>query len=400
MSLIITSFYSHATSGFKPFKITITGDKEDLRSISRMAELEVAKSTTHCRGPYIPYAKSRWNCSGGKCTRTFGCKRITKNYSRMTLISASRKGVKNSKKIRGEYEIRWPIDKPPTFDTGKAAKKRAAYQKKITEVKRKEKEVKQLKFVKIKEFEKKKKVTLKVRPKTKILEEEALALLEDENLGDYDDILSQKQSKMYEDVTLEDIIPQEKEEFKAKIEKDDAKWKLVTKTAEDGSEKTYDLKKVDGGPPTFKTRWKLANFSLSYKSLSDNQEDKVGTGNLSWAPQFIFNPHWAVKMDLGVQFYTISVVDQVGTTLETTTFPVIPLLVYINYLNDIFFLEAGAGGQFWWEERLGSYFTWSVGFGYRFPVTVPFFDRLFFSYNSVNTQTGIQEFELGLAFRI
>ena len=401
LGLVLFSFNALATGHVKPFKITITGEKEDLRSIGRLAELEVAKSTTHCRGPYIPFAQSRWDCSDDKCTRTFGCKRITKHYSRITLIGATRKGVKNSQKIKGDYKIRWPIEKPPTFETGKAAKKRMAYKIEITKKKETKKQMKQLEFVKIKEIEKKKKVTLKgKKSKYKILEEEALALLEQENLGDYDDILAQKNSKMYEDITLEDMIPEDKQEFKAKVKADDVKWKLVTQTAEDGSEKTYGLKKVDGGPPTFKSRLKLANFSLSYKSLSDNTDDTVGTGNLSWAPQYIFHPHWAVKMDFGVQFYTISAVDQLGTTLETTTFPVIPLLFYVDYLNDIFFLEAGLGAQFWWEERLGSYFAWSIGFGYRFPVTIPFFDRLFFSYNNVSTNTGIQEFQLGLAFRV
>jgi len=395
--LLLISFYSHA----KPFKITITGEKEDLPSISKVAELEVAKSTTHCRGPYIPYAKSRWNCSGEECTRVFDCKRITKRYSRMTLIGNTRKSIKKSKKIKGEYEVRWPIDKPPSFETGKAAKKRTVYQKKLNEVKRIDKEVKQLEFVKIKEIERKKKTTLiKDRPTPKILEEEALALLEEENLEAYDDVLAQKPSKMYQDVNIDDLVPSQKEKFKTEITENDAKWKLVTKTAEDGSEKNYALKKVEKGPPTFKPRIKWANFSFSYKSISDDQEEIVGTGNASWSPQWIFNPHWAIKVDAGVQFYTISVIDQIGTTLETTTFPVIPLMGYINYLSDIYFLEAGLGMQFWWEDRLDNYFAWSVGFGYRFPVTVNIFDRIFFNYNNVATNTGIQEFQLGFAIRI
>lgn len=401
LGLILFSINLHAIGHVKPFEITITGEKEDLPAISKVAELEVAKSTTHCRGAYIPFAKSRWNCSGEKCTRSFSCKRITKGYSRITLIGATRKSLKKSKKINGEYEIKWPRDKAPSFETGKAAKKRAVYKKQVAETKREKKVEKQLEFVKIKEFERKKKVTpQKDKPSPKILEEEALALLEEDNLEDYDDIFAQKPSKMYEDVTIEDMVPEDKPEYRAQIKPDDPKWKLVTKTAEDGSEKTYELKKSEEGPPTFKMRWKLPNFSLSYKNVSDNTEDRVGTGNISWAPQFIFHPHWGVKLDLGVQFYSISIVDQLGTQLENTTFPVIPLMIYINYLETFYFLEAGVGGQFWWEDRVDNFFAWSLGFGYRFPVTIPFFDRIFFNYNNVSTVTGIQEFQLGLAFKI
>ncbi|RLA61526.1 MAG: hypothetical protein DRQ88_10925 [Epsilonproteobacteria bacterium] len=398
---ILFSFNAHSFGHVKPFKITISGDKQDLRSVSRMADLEVAKSITHCRGAYIPFAKSRWNCSGRECTRIFGCRRITRGYSRVTLISASRRGLKNSKKIQGNYEIRWPIDKPPTFDTGKAAKKRVAYKKQVAEVKRTKRKEKQLEFVKIKEIKEKKKVILKERkPSPKILEEEALALLEEENLEDYDDILAQKPSKMYQDITIEDMVPEGKEEFKTEIQEDDTKWKLVTTMEEDGSEKTYELKKAEDGPLTFQSRLKLANFSLSYKSVSDNEDAQVGTGNISWAPQFIFHPNWGVKLDAGVQFYSITIADQTGKTIESTTFPIIPLMLYVNYLGKYYFLEAGAGMQFWLEDRLDNYMAWSLGFGYRFPTTMAFFDRVFFNYNNVLVNVEVQEFQLGFSFKI
>jgi hypothetical protein len=145
------------------------------------------------------------------------------------------------------------------------------------------------------------------------------------------------------------------------------------------------------------------NLLIFSVSLVDTfyQQSSVQSLAFDWNPTFYFHKNWAVRGQLGYHSRKIIYKNDAGEVTSTSTFPVIPLAAYINYIKDWFLLSGGGGVQFWQESDNHRTFGFaSVGVAYFFTKKAWLLERVYFNYDKIFAlNEGNNEFVLGVSFK-
>lgn len=370
-TFLILLFLMSSAFADKTFKISVKGEEGTLEALKKKANFQMVSSTQYCRGNTIPYPLGEWECSGNDCQRNYSCKLINKKFSRTTEIP----------KLKAEY-------------------KKAGVSKGSIELPQKEKlalDAPKPKFKKIEINLPGKKEEPPTEVKADKFEEEALALLDENDFSGERKIVSEKLSNMDRDITYEELSEPKKITEPSPFAKKEGDWKLVKTTSRLDGYKNYELEKVLDNTKPFKKKLKAFGFSLGMLSMTGT-DTNLSSGYFAYVPRLELSPKWAVRGEAGIQFYSEQFYDSQDVLISTNNFMISPFALYADYYGSFYFLEAGAGFQWWWQQDQEFNPMVSIGGGYRFPDTFFTLDRISLNYDYIQAQQNISEFKLSLTF--
>jgi hypothetical protein len=356
----------------KTFSVAIKGEEKSLEDLKKKADLEMISSTKYCRGTYILSPNTKWNCSGTECNRTYECKLINKKHSRGTEIPKLRAQIKNKKNIAGTIEM--PKVEPLVLDKPKPIVKKV-------DLKISDKEVASVSTA---------------TNKTDKFEEEALALLNQEDFAGSETVVPEKISKMDRDIAYEELV--EPEPKAALFEKKEADWKLVKTTSREGGMKKYELEKNLDKEERFKKKLKSFSFALGMLNVSGT-DTNISSFYGGWVPRWEVAPNWAIRGEIGIQYFSQEFYNENNELIYENSFMISPYALYLNYFGEFYFIEAGGGFQWWYDQVDNINPMLALGVGYRLPDTYWSLDRISLDYDYVMTDTeDLSEIKLSFTF--
>ncbi len=370
-TFLILLFLISTAFADKTFKISIKGEEKTLDALKVKADLQMVSSTKYCRGTYLPSPISQWECSGNECNRSYSCKLITKNFSRNTEIPKLKVESKKAGKSTGTVEM--PKQEKLALDTPKPKLKKIEINLPV------------------------KKEEPPVEIKADKFEEEALALLDENDFSGEEKTVAEKLSKMDQDITYEELVEPKKITEASPYAKKEGEWKLIKTTSRQGGYKNYELEKVLDKNEQFKKKLNILGFSLGMLSMSGT-DTNLSSGYFAWSPRWELSPKWAIRGEAGIQFYAEQFYDSEDVLISSNNFLISPYAAYLNYYGSFYFLEAGGGFQWWYEQDQEFNPMVGVGLGYRFPDTFFTLDRISLNYDYVMAQEDLNEFKLSLTF--
>ncbi|MFI5391976.1 MAG: hypothetical protein ACHQYQ_11495, partial [Bacteriovoracales bacterium] len=350
--------------------VAIKGEENSLEDLKKKADLDMVSSTKYCRGTYIISPNTKWNCSGTECSRTYECKLINKKHSRGTEIPKLKAQIKKKTHVPGTIEM--PKVETLTLDKPKPIVKKV-------------------------DLKIKKEVASVATPtKTDKFEEEALALLNEEDFAGAQPPVPEKISKMDRDITYEELV--EPPTKPSPFEKKEADWKLVKTTSREGGMKKYELEKNLDKEERFKKKLKGFGFALGMLNISGT-DTNVSSFYFGWVPRWEVAPNWAIRGEIGIQYFAQQFYTEANELIYENNFMVSPYALYLNYYGDFFFVEAGGGFQWWYDQVSDFNPMLAAGVGYRLPDTYFSLDRISLDYDYVMTDTiDLSEIKLSFTF--
>ncbi len=357
----------------KSFEIKISG--QNLEPLKKKAELDMVSSTNYCRGELIPHPISDWNCSGNECTRNYDCKKITKSYSRLTEIPKLKSQVKKTGKVEGEIQLPKP-QKKLAIDAPKPQVKRVNI---------------------LPTPEKKEESNILSEKKMDKFDEEALSLLDEQDFVPKEKLIPQKISQMDRDITYEELSEPKQTEKKSLFEKKEGDWKLIKTTSREGGFKSYELEKIVDKTERFKK--KVRPLALAFGLLGMSGTDtNLSSFYAGWVPRWELAPRWAIRGEIGLQYFTQQYYDSQNVLISENNFIISPYALYLNFFGDFYFVEAGGGFQWWYNQENEFNPMLSLGLGYRIPDTFFALDRISLNYDYISSDVGLNEFKLSFTF--
>lgn len=136
---------------------------------------------------------------------------------------------------------------------------------------------------------------------------------------------------------------------------------------------------------------------IGYVDISGDNTD-VSTINFSWVPKYEFDPNWALKGELGIQFMNEVTVNSNNITTNEDTFPVTPLAFYLDFLGSFFYVEAGGGFQWWYDQEQEFNPMASGGLGFRFQKPFLTIERIGFNYDYVWASRDLTQMRISFSF--
>jgi hypothetical protein len=157
---------------------------------------------------------------------------------------------------------------------------------------------------------------------------------------------------------------------------------------------------VQAIPTTPSSDMSFLIFSISYVN-SQNQKSSVETLDLDWNPTYYFKENWAARGQLGFHSRKVIYTDSSGNEIDTTTFPMVPIGGYLNYMYDWLLISGGGGAQYWFEPKDQKFYGFaSLGLAYFFTKKTWLLERVFFNFDQVYSSSDpIDEYVLGVSFK-
>ncbi len=384
LSLSFFSWSSYGKVNRKPFDISISGSTKAIKGLQKRAELKMARSTSYCRGFYMPKAISTWSCKKNaprtsSCKLQYRCKVTTTKFNRSSEVRRLKKSL--SKMRVSKDRLRIKVSRKP-------------YRRRVYKTK---KLVKKLSAVKVASAVKPKPVPKISPPKpvaSKSIIDNELDELSKFNESDTVDEALVK-SELDEDLSegLDDDLDEDLDNLNEEVEKKTEKLEESSTASDDQEE---DEEKGDGGndSPYTSDPAKFAAFSFDFIQIADDFDSLVTMG-LSWTPRKEFNSKIGMRGQFGLKSLKILS----GTSLEET-FLVYELGLFLNLnFNANLYAEVGYLLQKWNNTAADSHSAFSFGVGYKFTNKVmKIFDRVFIDYSTVSNETSNRELKFSTGF--
>ncbi|MFT6070092.1 MAG: hypothetical protein ACJAYQ_002440 [Bacteriovoracaceae bacterium] len=364
----------------KPFKVRFSAAPDAVASLKKRTELKMARSTSFCRGFYMPKAVSTWSCKGTAprtqtCALTYKCKPTTKNFNRSSETKRLRRELRNMKVSNDSLKIK--VSRKPYKKLSRGGKKLVS---RLRKAKANTKSVR------------------KPSPKIKAPK----PVVSESNLNDELDELSKfnENDKVDEALVksgvdkalsedLEDELDEEIDSLKEETEESDSSNDEFASSSDEDSSS-------EDSPYSDSSEVKLAAFSFELIQVADDF-DSIVTMGASWTPRKEFNSKIGMRGQFGLK--TLKILS--GTALEET-FLVYDLGLYLNLnFTDNLFAEVGYFLEKWNNEAGDSHSAFSFGFGYKFTNKfLKVFDRVFIDYSTLSNETSNRElkFATGISF--
>ncbi len=363
----------------KPFKVRFSGAPGSIASLKKRTELKMARSTSFCRGFYMPKAVSTWSCKGSAprtetCALTYKCKPTTKNFNRSSETKRLRRDLRKMKVSNDRLKIR--VSRKPYKKLSRGGKKLVSRLKKA---KGSSKSVR--------------------KPSPKISAPKAV--VSQSNLNDELDELSKfnENDKVDEALVKSGVDKALSEDLEDELDEEIDSLKEESQESEPSNEDFASAEESSGeedSPYSDSGDAKLAAFSFELIQVADDF-DSIVTMGASWTPRKEFNSKIGMRGQFGLK--TLKILS--GTALEET-FLVYDLGLYmdLNFTNNLF-AEVGYFLEKWNSEAGESHSAFSFGFGYKFTnKLLKVFDRVFIDYSTLSNETSNRElkFATGISF--
>lgn len=378
------SFQAFSKVNKKPFRVQFSGAPKSIPSLKKRAELKMARSTSFCRGFYMPKAVSTWSCKGTgpriqTCSLNYRCKPTTKFFNRSSETKRLRGDLSSMRVSKDNLKLR--VNRKPYGKLSRSGKKLVSRLKKAKPTPKKMQRPKtNIKAPK------------PVASKSKMNDElDELSRFNENDKVDEALVKSGVDQALSED--LEDELDEEIDSLKQNNQQDESESSdnnFATSNEEDDSSDDTD------SPYSESNDVKLAAFSFELIQVADDF-DSIVTMGASWTPRKDFNSKIGMRGQFGLKSLKILS----GTVLEET-FLVYDLGLYLNLnFTDNLFAEVGYFLEKWNNEAADSHSAISFGFGYKFTnKLVKVFDRVFIDYSTLSNETSNRElkFATGISF--
>jgi len=370
--LFIISFNSYAQNAKDNFSVVIEGTRSHLDYIKARSELTMARSTKFCRGAKMPKSVGEWSCKNtaprmSNCVLEYKCNFVSKKFNRLSESRRLRAKLEAIPHLKSNYtisllykdkkqvleEINNYSAKPSpskkvvasNFSSQQLKKSKSPSKHRVSKVR--PKPTKRIKLVKKKTKYKKIKIKDKPKPKANAKEDlEELAFLKEDSK---------------EEVRPTEVVPLKDEKVVEQI--------------------------------NFETKYDLMNFSISFISISDNNETSLKTFGLAWTPGIWFTQHFGVRGQFGFHAYKTTETE----LLESQSFLIYDIAAYGQYLFTNIFLEMGYGIQKWNVEGAEGVSSLSFGAGYLFDDDMPYIlDRVSVELSSLSNEVSTKELKLNI----
>ena len=387
LGLTFFSSAADARVNRKPFKISISGKTQAIKSLKKRAELKMARSTSYCRGFHMPKAISTWSCKASAprtstCRLQYRCKPTTTKFNRTSEVRRLRKDLSKMRVFKDRLRIK--VSRKP-------------YRKKVYKTK---KLVRKLKSAKALPKPKPTPIPNIKAPKPvaskTVLDKELEELSKFNKSDEMDEALVK--SELDEDLSegLEDDFDEDLEELNESVEDKTKNLKKKKASSDYSDDVGEDDDEGSDDSPYSSNPAKLAAFSLDLIQIADDFDSLVTMG-LSWTPRKDFNSKIGMRGQFGLKSLKIFS----GTAFEET-FLVYELGMYLNLnFNANLYAEVGYVLQKWNNTAGDSQSAFSFGAGYKFTSNImKVFDRIYVDYSTVSNDTSNRElkFSLGVSF--
>ena len=368
----------------KPFRVQFSGAPKSIPSLKKRTELKLARSTSFCRGFYMPKAVSTWSCKGTAprtktCSLSYRCKPTTKYFNRSSETKRLRSDLRKKKVSSAKLKIK--VNRKPYGKLSKSGRKLVNRLRKAGPIKR------------------------SVRKPTPNIKAPK-AVVSKSNLNDELDELSRfnENDKVQEALVksgvdqalsedledeLDDEIDSLKENGQQKTSSSNDDF-AATDEDDEGSEEG------DDSPYSESNDVVLGAFSFELIQVADDFDSILSVGT-SWTPRKDFNSKVGMRGQFGLKSLKILS----GTVLEET-FLVYDLGLYLNLnFTANLFAEVGYFLEKWNNTAGDSHSAISFGFGYKFSnKLLNIFDRVFIDYSTLSNETSNRElkFATGISF--
>jgi len=374
----------------RKYEVSLTGKDESIEYLKLSADYKTLKSTKYCRGAFLPVGSGDWWCSeAGKgkqtCVKTFQCKRVSKNRSRLSESRRIKSEMRDVKYRRSGRHRIW-VSKAP-------GKKRRGPLKGYKQYKDPNdfSEVQYLGSGPIRGTVVAKKPTVDKKAQE---QQEMMKLAKNEE----NKARAKKKEREYSALEEMEALYQE-ERKQTEVEREKAlmggpNWEFLMERSTDDESKYYTVVSKDAEEE--ESNWKFLSFAGGLVKISDSS-NSVATVNLSWTPSVRFGKgsKWGLRANLGVHQYQLP--ETASTASET--FLIIDTELLLYRMMGRAYLEFGAGQQSWGGSVGESYSTLTGTLGYKFKrYQLAFMERIFLSYTSIAATNSATGLKLGVGF--
>lgn len=388
--LAILNFKAQASPFLnRKYEVSVSGKDESIEYLKLRAEYRTVRSTKYCRGAFLPVGRGDWWCaesSKGKqtCTRTFQCKRVSKNRSLLSESRRIKSEMRDVKyKVSGKHRI-W-VNKGPDS-------KRKRRIRKYKQLKDPDdfSEVQYLGSGPIRG------TIVKRKPKKKVEMDESFKIAQAEEKK----AKQKKKEREYTDLKeMEALYQEERKQTEGEREKalmGGPNWEFLMERSTDDDTKFYTVVQKEKGDGGEEPLFKFLNFAGGLVKISDSS-NSVATVNLSWTPSVKFGKgsKWGLRANLGVHQYQLP---ETATT-ASETFLIIDTELLLYRMMGRAYIELGGGQQSWGGSVGESYQTLTGSLGYKFKrYQLAYMERIFLSYTNIAATESATALKLGVGF--
>ncbi|WP_157765779.1 hypothetical protein [Halobacteriovorax marinus] len=349
------------------FYLEVEGTRSQLGYIKTSGELTMARSTRLCRGMKMPKPKGEWSCKSSAprvsaCRLEYSCHFLNKNFNRVTESRRLRTKLKSIPHLKASYTIALIQN-----DQKKILKKvdgskvvaAAASTSRVAKAKKVRKPTPQ-------------RVRAKAQRSKRVVKKETINKSKQED--------------------LEEVAFLKEDDSKKLLSQSEESLEEVVEQSENSSKKESRAKQV-----TSKRENEFLDFSLSYISISDDQDNSLTTFGLAWTPHYFFSNSIGLRGEVGFHSYKTPETE----LLASESFLIYDLGLYASYNFTNIYIEAGFGLQMWNGEGAENANFMAFGGGYRFDETKLYLiDRISFAMSSLSNDIGTKElkFSIGSSF--